>query len=124
MSFGHTLKFLRTENNITQQDLADYLKVSRPTIAGYETKGKEPDFNTLVRIADFFHISVDFLIREESHDSYEYDKCLKDSYEAILIEKISHLDAADLYKLINYVSLIECQPRYKKHDKQTKNIGL
>lgn len=117
MSFGQTLKYLRTKNHVRQQDLADYLKVSRPTIAGYETKGKEPDYKTLVRIADFFHISVDFLIREQFPTSCKFDSSLKASYETILTEKITNLDAIDLYRLIDYISLIENQPKYKNHDK-------
>ena len=48
MSFAVRLKKLRNARNVTQQDLADYLNVTRPTIAGYETKGKEPDYNTLL----------------------------------------------------------------------------
>ena len=62
MSFGEKLKYLRTIHNTTQQELADHLKVTRPTIAGYETKGKEPDYNTLYSIAKYFHTSVDYLI--------------------------------------------------------------
>ena len=44
MDFANTLKNLRESNNVTQDELAKYLKVSRPTIAGYETKNHQPDF--------------------------------------------------------------------------------
>lgn len=62
MKFAATLKDLRDQNNVTQQELANYLKVTRSTIAGYETKGKQPDFDRLLRIADYFQVSVDFLL--------------------------------------------------------------
>lgn len=37
MAFGNRLKLLREERGLTQQMIADILKVERPTIAGYET---------------------------------------------------------------------------------------
>ena len=42
MSFANKLKILRTENRMTQQDVADHLNVARSTVAGYETKNRQP----------------------------------------------------------------------------------
>ena len=69
MDFGKRLKMIRKLHNVTQQELADALNISRSTIAGYETKGKEPDYATLIRISDYFHISVDNLLRESIKQS-------------------------------------------------------
>ncbi len=60
MKFSSTLKELREQNHITQNQLASHLKLTRSTIAGYETKGKQPDYERLLQIADFFHVSVDY----------------------------------------------------------------
>lgn len=62
MNFGNNLKDLRETRNITQGQLAEYLQVSRPTIAGYETKSRQPDFEKLEKIANYFHVSIDYLI--------------------------------------------------------------
>lgn len=62
MEFGERLKSLRLERDMTQEQLAQVLNVTRPTIAGYETKRKQPDFDKLSRIADFFSVSVDYLL--------------------------------------------------------------
>ena len=62
MNFGNNLKDLRETWNITQGQLAEYLQVSRPTIAGYETKSRQPDFEKLEKIANYFHVSIDYLI--------------------------------------------------------------
>ena len=62
MTFGNILKELRTSTGTTQKQLADYLNVTRPTIAGYETKGKEPDYKVLILIASYFHVSTDYLL--------------------------------------------------------------
>ena len=63
MDFANTLKNLREVNNVTQEQLAEYLKVSRPTIAGYETKDRQPDFERLEKIAEFFNVSIDYLVK-------------------------------------------------------------
>lgn len=60
--FGKRLKQLREENSLTQQDLSDLLHVGRSTIAGYETKGKEPDFQKLCLLANYFNVSIDYLL--------------------------------------------------------------
>ncbi|MDD7793662.1 helix-turn-helix domain-containing protein [Clostridium sp. 'White wine YQ'] len=62
MSFSERLKILRNSKGITQQDLADILKVERPTIAGYETKGKQPDYDKLLILSDYFNVSIDYLL--------------------------------------------------------------
>ena len=70
MSFGERLKQLRIKNNVTQQELADYIGVGRPSIAGYETKKKHPDYDKLKLIAQFFNVSTDYLL--EITDNCEY----------------------------------------------------
>lgn len=60
--FSERLKRLRTEKGITQKELADRLHISRSTIAGYESLGKEPDGEKLCALADFFGVSVDYLL--------------------------------------------------------------
>jgi len=67
MGFGERLKKLREEKGVTQQQLADYLSVGRPTIAGYETKNKEPDYEKLTKIAKYFNCSVDWLLGITDH---------------------------------------------------------
>ena len=62
MSFGDRLKELRAKNNVTQQELANYIGVGRPSIAGYETKKKHPDYDRLKLIAQFFNVSTDYLL--------------------------------------------------------------
>lgn len=48
MKFSSTLKELREQNHVTQNQLASHLKLTRSTIAGYETKGKQPDYERLL----------------------------------------------------------------------------
>lgn len=60
--FSKRLHDLRIERGITQKELADRLNLGRSTIAGYENKGKQPDNARLCQLADFFDVSVDYLL--------------------------------------------------------------
>lgn len=56
------LKSLREEANISQRCLADAIGVSQQSINKYENHNIEPDIDTLISIADYFEVSVDYLI--------------------------------------------------------------
>ena len=56
------LKELRKARRITQLKLAMDLNLTQNTVSRYETGEREPGIAELVRIADYFHISVDYLL--------------------------------------------------------------
>lgn len=56
------LKELRQKKNISQQQLAEIIGVSQQSINKYENHSIEPDIATLIRFADYFNTSVDYLI--------------------------------------------------------------
>lgn len=56
------LKELRKEYGVSQQRLADAIYVTQPSINKYENHNIEPEIAILIRIADFFNTSVDYLI--------------------------------------------------------------
>lgn len=61
MPFGKVLKSLRTRNKLTQKQLADVLHVSESRIGMYEREQREPDFEMLEIIADYFNVDMDYL---------------------------------------------------------------
>ena len=65
-NFQSVLKSLRKSNNLTQEDLAKALKVSRSTIGMYENGSREPDYETLEAIADYFNVDIDYLLGRTS----------------------------------------------------------
>ena len=52
---------LRKEAKITQADLAEKIGISRAALSLYEIEKREPDFETIEKIADFFEVSTDYL---------------------------------------------------------------
>ncbi|MBR2018950.1 MAG: helix-turn-helix transcriptional regulator [Clostridia bacterium] len=56
------LKKLRKERNISQLKLAIDLSMNQNTISRYENLEREADYETLVKIADYFQVSLDYLL--------------------------------------------------------------
>ena len=63
MSFGENVGFYRKRMNITQEDLAEQLFVSRQTVSRWETDSTFPDVETIVKLCDIFECSMDTLVR-------------------------------------------------------------
>lgn len=63
---GKKLKNLRHTLGISQRELANKLAVSSGTVAMWETNKREPDFEMLLKIANFFSVSTDVLLREDT----------------------------------------------------------
>ena len=61
-NFSNIFKTLRQASGYTQQEFADKIGISRSTIGMYETGAREPDFETLETIADFFNVDIDYLL--------------------------------------------------------------
>lgn len=66
MLFKEKLKKLRKTQNLTQEQLAEKLNVSRQAITKWETSDGTPDIENLKQISNFFNISIDELIKEEN----------------------------------------------------------
>ena len=62
MEIAEKLKRLRCKMNLTQKEVAEILGITRTVYANYEQGFREPDLLTLWKIADFFDVSVDYLL--------------------------------------------------------------
>lgn len=56
------LRKLREEKGVTQKQLADIISVSQQSINKYENHNIEPDIDTLIKMADYFETSVDYIV--------------------------------------------------------------
>jgi transcriptional regulator with XRE-family HTH domain len=65
MNIGDKIKEQRLKNGLTQEQLAQLLNVSRPTISSWEVGRNYPDLETIIAISDLFGISLDKLLRED-----------------------------------------------------------
>ena len=85
MSFSENLKSIRKEKQLTQENLAELLNVSRQAISKWESGQGYPEIDKLVKLSDLFEISLDELIREPSNQSDS--SSAKNSTNRIIIEK-------------------------------------
>lgn len=68
MNFGDVLRELLESSNLSQKKMAEDLNISVSAVGNYVRNNREPDFETLKKIAEYFHVSIDFLL------SYSMDK--------------------------------------------------
>ena len=61
MQLGKKLKELRQAYNLTQKELSDRLELSRVNYTRYENDNVRPDYETIIKIADFYDVSLDEL---------------------------------------------------------------
>lgn len=61
-SFGERLSQLRKTNNLKAEDLADIVGVKRRIVFMYEKNESKPSFDVLIALADYFNVSLDYLV--------------------------------------------------------------
>lgn len=87
--FGKRLATLRKQKGLSQYELAKRLGFTRGQISNYEQGTRQPDFDTLEKIANFFECSVDYLLgrsndpRLSADEDKEVDKKVKELMEII-----------------------------------------
>lgn len=81
--FPKRLKQLRKERKLTQEELGKKINVSKVSISGYESGSRNPDTETLKKIADLFDVSIDYLLGRSnaiySQDESEFLEDIKGS---------------------------------------------
>ena len=63
---------LRKEKNMTQKEIAKIINVAPTTYLGYEKMTSEPDLKTLIKLADFFNVSLDYLCERQWNNQIGY----------------------------------------------------
>lgn len=90
------LKELREDINLTQLEVAEKLSLTRQTISRYETGDIEPPISTLIKLADLYNCSLDYLTGR-TKERYNINLLSKEK-KIFLEEFIKSLDSYDLVK--------------------------
>ncbi len=93
-TFGKKLKSLRKQNGYTQEELAKVLNTTRSCISNYELGNRQPDNETIRAFADFFDVSIDYLMgRSTISLSVQNAECLQDMQKIKkIINNITEVD--------------------------------
>lgn len=65
-SFGERLKELRKEHKLSQEDLGEILYLSKGAVGNWELGTRQPDYDTLKFLAEYFNVSTDYLLGIET----------------------------------------------------------
>ncbi len=116
--FSENLKKLRQSKGVYQKDIANWLKIDRTTYVKYERGQSTPDYNILLKLADYFSVSVDYLLGHSDsqvlNTRNETDKRLESIIENY--QKLNDAGKDDLAKHAEHLTYI---PEYKKGDSTT-----
>ncbi|SDJ01068.1 helix-turn-helix domain-containing protein [Natribacillus halophilus] len=62
MEFGDRIAHLRNKGNLTQTALSEKIGITRASLSHYEKNRREPDYDTLKKLANYFEISTDYIL--------------------------------------------------------------
>lgn len=81
MSLGQNLQFLRKQKEMTQEQLAELLEVSRQSVSKWESDTTYPETDKLLQIANLFHCTLDDLMQKDISSQYVEDKYHYDQHK-------------------------------------------
>lgn len=109
-SFGEILASLREERGIYQKELAAILKVSVGTISNYENNIHFPDQEALIKLAEYFRVTTDYLL---GLTPYRYpletlhQECAPGVTISDLVETIRFFNVQNITSLLDYMELLQ-----------------
>lgn len=96
-NFYETLKDLILEKNINNKILAAEIGLSASCITDYALKNALPSIRTLVKLADYFNCSTDYLLGRESDQYLHFKKCPPFSEQIVFLTKYFGCKPVDIY---------------------------
>lgn len=97
MKIGDRIKKLREENGLMQQDVCNTLDIEQSMLANYENNRRVPKTDILIKIANYYGVSLDFLVGMTDNRFNSYKGCLKDLNKFLQQSEI--IFDGDTYKL-------------------------
>lgn len=107
---GKRLKKLRRDRNLSQQEIGDLLGVSGATIGRYESDKMEPGSEAIVRLADYFNVTTDYLLGRDLgiKESTDLPDVLKRAgYDAIGYTGEFNLTEKEIKRLLKYAKFLK-----------------
>ena len=103
---GVRLKHLRLQDHLTQQEFANSIGISKSTVSMYEHGNREPDFETLEKIADFFNVDMATLFPEnEKRQPLKHEELSPERQQ--LIEYVRTASDSAVHRLLLIVQAVE-----------------
>ncbi|MUV38137.1 Repressor LexA [Lentibacillus sp. JNUCC-1] len=114
------LIYLRKQKNLTQEQISKIIGVSRPAYTAYEKKTRTPDYDILQSLADYYEVSIDYLLGRTDNptpidrkDEKEFFKAITDPDLERWYTELPQSDEEDLKKLRRMWEIIKSDPDRK-----------
>lgn len=112
------IKWLRKTRGLSQLNLAEALNVSQATIASYETGARRPDWEMIIRLADYFNVSIDYLAERTTEAKQPEDEPITDDALAkkhFALKRITYgFDSEQMDDMLDLAAIVD---RRSKHGK-------
>lgn len=108
------LRTLRKNKGLSMKSLGEIIGVAESTISQYETGKREPDFETLLKIAEYFNVSTDYLLRGSI---FQEEPTLDEQLEGVdfaLWGEIKELTDGQKEDILNFVRFTKEQEKKKQ----------
>lgn len=127
---GRRIAMLRKEKELSQYELADRLGFSRGKIANYEQESRQPDYDTLIKIAEFFEVTTDYLLGKtdfrdgtahtsEDTDDNDIEKLIDDPQLGMWYKELKGSPEENRQKALDFLRYLNEQEKGRKPgDKQ------
>lgn len=122
MKFGKRLRQLRQEKQLTLRELENETGITFSALGKYEREERQPDFDTLEIIAEYFGVSIDWLLGRSEIRFYEEHIFIDDVTE--LADKISKASAEKRKIIVNAIDHLYLMINRHFDDEDSKNLKL
>lgn len=99
---SNNLKNLRNINNLKQYEIAQILNIARTTYRNYENNERQMPYELLIKIADYYKVSIDYILSHETKDQLQLGFLNEDKKNAI--KKLIALNQINFVKAYSYIS--------------------
>lgn len=107
MEIGSKLKNARNEKDMTQEHAAEFLGVSRQTISNWENSKTYPDIISVIKMSDFYSVSLDHLLKEDNTMNQTYQDFLEESTNTVKAKKnLSKIIILSTYFVVWIIAMI------------------
>lgn len=123
--FGDILAELRNDKGLKQAELAKIAGVASSTISGYEQGTSVPEYPTLMKLVDFFHVNIEYLLglSRISVTLDDIQKNLTADGELLNLDDIYSLTQEDKKLLISIVRMMREREPYRTPETTQKATG-
>lgn len=111
-NFPRVFKELRTANKLTQDDMANFLNISRSSVGMYEQGKREPSYEMMEKIADYFNVDIDYLIGRK--ETTERIPTMSNAFNERLEYYLNNSDEINKKVLNSIMTIVNAYPKLPK----------